>query len=173
MTTKKKNLPRNPITPISSDGYTPIKERAELAGYWVPEAGPLHGKLVEAFQFIQKSGKGRGGTRTVFVFDLAEPCIARVKGAGPGETDQLEARELVGVIASFGLMHLVQYGGCFVKIARGAKKTLGNGNEAWSYDLSFKGTAKPLDVRPPMTVAPTNGSTPAGTDEDVGDELPF
>lgn len=164
----------------SLEGYSEAKERTELAGYWIPDAGPIHGKLIEAFQYIQKSGKGRGQTRVMYVIDLFEPCVCRVKSLGGGglDEDTLEPRSLVGVMGSMGLRHLVQYGGCFVRIERTGKKALGNGNEMWSYRVSFKGKPRVLDVRPPFTVDEPSTNAPNGRgrepgEDDATDELPF
>lgn len=172
----KKQKPSLTEKTSSTDGYQDAPERTELAGYWIPEAGPIEGKLVEAFQYIQKSGKGRGQTRVMYVIDLLHPCVARVKGENGGlDQDQLEPRELCGVMGSVGLRHLVQYGGCFVRIERVGKKTLGNGNEMWAYKVKFKGKPRVLDVRPPFTVdpaTPSNGGRDASED-DAQDQLPF
>lgn len=183
----KKKLFRHSETPqtfnagskaTSLDGYSEAKERTELAGYWIPDAGPIHGKLIEAFQYIQKSGKGRGQTRVMYVIDLLEPCVARVKAQGGLDEDTLEPRSLVGVMSSMGLRHLVQYGGCFVRIERTGKKTLGNGNEMWSYKVAFKGKPRTLDVRPPFVVDEPNSTFSNGRgrepgEDDAQDELPF
>jgi hypothetical protein len=166
----------NPKTSTSSNGYTEVKDRVELAGWWNPEAGPIHGKLVEAYQYIQKSGKGRGGTRTMFVIDLADPCVARVKldGGGLDETT-LQPRELCGVLGSIGLRMLVTLGGCFVRIERQGKRTLGNGNEMWAYKVSYKGKPQTLDVRPPFASTDDNVSRASNgaTENEDADELPF
>lgn len=155
-----------------SDGYTPItEERTDLAGYWAPEHGPIHGKLISAFQFVQKNGKGRGGTRTVFVFDLADPCVALVKVEGGGkELDQLAPRSLCGVISTYGLRHLVSLGGCFIKVSRSAtKRTLGNGNDAWSYEVASKpAKGRTLDIRPPL--ARSVDTQANGTAREPGDD---
>ncbi len=179
----KKSNPKTPTSTehasngvVAFDGYKEVKERVELAGYWIPEAGPIHGKLVDAYQFIQKSGRGKGFTRTMFVIDLADRCTARVKVEGGGvELAELEPRELCGVIGSVGLRQLVTLGGCFVRIQADGKKVLGNGNEMNSYRLSYKGTPKTLEIRPPFASSETNGAREPGddSDENSADALPF
>lgn len=167
-------------TSSGGDGYTEMTERVEVAGFWIPESGPVHGKLVDAYQYIQKSGKGKGNVGTMFVLDLAEPCGARVKAEGGIQVDQLDARELCGVIGSVGLRQLVSLGGCFVRIERQGKKLLGNGNEMWAYKVSYKAPKsgpRKLDVRPPFQAAeppaaPSNGATREPGDLDA-DDLPF
>jgi len=171
----KTNAKKPATQPTTDDGYRELKERTELAGYWNPEAGPIHGKLVEAFQYIQKSGKGRGQTRTMFVFDLADPCVARVRAEGGGlDETTLDRRELCGVMGSIGLRQLVTLGGCFVRVERTGKRTLNNGNEMWAYRVSYKGKASTLDIRPPFQsggeTQAANGAREPGDDQD---ELPF
>lgn len=176
---KKKPVQKNqPST--SSDGYTEMTERIEVAGFWLPDSGPIHGKLVDAYQFIQKSGKGKGNVGTMYVLDLADPCGARVKVEGGGvEVDQLGARELCGVLGSVGLRHLVTLGDCFVRIERTGKKLLGNGKEMWSYKVSYKapkGGPRRLDVREPFQATETPTTAPNGATREPGDdvdELPF
>lgn len=177
----KTQKPKRPAPSTSvakrSDGYAPIvDERTDLDGYWMPERGPLHGKLVSAFQFIQKTGKSRGKTQTVFVFDLADPCVALVKLDGGGkDEDTLAPRSLCGVIMTYGLRALVQYGGCFVKLEREpTKRTLGNGNEMWAYTMAAKPPkGKTLDIRPPLVSGGTsNGASPGREPGDDSDETP-
>lgn len=175
-TTQKKPTTAKPSTSARSDGYTPVvDERTDLDGYWMPEKGPLHGKLISAFQFIQKSGKSRGKTQTVFVFDLAEPCTALVKLDGGGkDEDVLEPRSLCGVIMTYGLRQLVGLGGCFVKLEReSTKRTLGNGNEMWSYAIACKPPkGRTLDIRPPLVSGTSNGASPGREPGDDSDETP-
>lgn len=169
------------VASTRSDGYTQFQEeRTDLDGYWVPERGPIHGKLISAFQFIARNGKSRGKTLTVFVFDIADPCVALVKLDGGGkDEDTLQPRSLVGVISSYGLRHLVMLGGCFVKIERKGKKTLGNGNEAWHYDIAHKPVkGRTLDVRPPLASAGSSNGAPSrepgdDTEEVTAQDLPF
>ena len=172
---KPTHVPRQ-STSARTDGYTPVEdERTDLDGYWIPEAGPLHGKLVSAFQFIQKSGKSRGKTQTVFVFDLADPCVALVKLDGGGkDQDTLAPRSLCGVIMTYGLRQLIGLGGCFVKLEREAtKRTLGNGNEMWAYRIACKPPkGRTLDVRPPLVSGTTSNGVPGREPGDDSDEQP-
>lgn len=184
MTAKTKPKTQTPAARSTSkrdDGYTEfVEERTDLDGYWMPEVGPLHGKLISAFQFIVRNGKSRGKTATVFTFDIAEPCVALVKVDGGGrEQAELPARSLVGVISSYGLRNLQSLGGCFVKLERLGKKTLGNGNDAWHYKIAHKpATGRLLDIRPPLVSgSQSNGAASRepgdDTDETSLADVPF
>lgn len=160
----------------ASSGYKHAVERVEVSGFWDFE-GTIEGKLIDAYQFIQKGGKGKGNVGTVFVIDLLHPIGARVKLDGGGfDHTELEPREKCGVLGSVGLRHLAAYGGCFVKVTRKGKKTLGNGNEMWHFDVEYRGTPTRLDVRPPFQAAEVPATAPNGATREPGDdsdELPF
>lgn len=169
MTTKKPATPKPKANPTDRfDGYESADDDFfRPAGFWLPEAGPLHGKLVGGYQFIQKSGRGKGGTRTVYVFDLADPCIATLPG---GERDQLAVRELCAVFASAGLRTLANLQGCFVRLERKPeKKELDNGNAMWLFDIRYRGKKAPVSIRPPLQA---QDSTPDDFDPNDAD-LPF
>lgn len=131
------------------EGYKRASQRIELSGYWVPEAGAIHGLLVGAFEFKQRSGKGRGQIRIAYAFRLIEPCIARVKVEGGGyEEAELAKGEFCGVYGGPGLSDLMGLYGCKVIAARKPQKKLTkNGNEMWEYDIDYAGTRRPLSVR--------------------------
>jgi hypothetical protein len=163
-------------------GYTKSAGQIALAGYWLPEAGPIHGKLVGAYDFRQKSGRGKGQIRRVYILDIADPCVAQMtvedaKGKRSYQEGMAAPRDLIGVFGSAGLKDLDQPQGSFVYIERQKEqKELDNGNAMWLFDIYWKGTAKPLKVRQATEAeavshedsarANSNGS---GSD----DELPF
>lgn len=130
-------------------GYKRATSRVELAGYWLPEHGPLHGILGGGFEFKQKSGRGKGKLRVTYVLKLLEPCVARVKLEGGGyDTTELKAGEIIGVFGGPGLRDLMQYYTCKVVIERlPQKKSLASGNEMWDYTIDYAGTRRQLPVR--------------------------
>ncbi len=159
------------------EGYSKAQSQVEVAGYWIPEKGPIHGKLVGAYDFRQKSGRGKGQLRRVYIIDLADPCEARImsedgKGKKTFEEDTLKPRELCGIFGSAGLRDLDGLGNAFVHISRQAqKKELENGNTMWLFDVYSKGTPKPLKVREVTRQEDEVHGEAAGETSD--EELPF
>jgi hypothetical protein len=146
-------------------GYQAAEDFVQPAGYWLPEAGPLHGVLVGGYEYKQKNGRARGELRTIYIFKLIDRCTANVKAEGGGlAPDQLDPGELCAVFHSAGLRALSDLAGCAVFVRRNvAKKELPNGNSMWTYDLRFKGVRKPLKVRPAFN-APGNDEPDASTE---------
>lgn len=139
-----------------SDGYESVPdERFELAGFWAPERGPLHGVLLGGFEYVQKSGKSQGELRKVYVFKLIDPCEGTYHTYSPdgrkqGLTDgELAPDDLVGVFDSADLRRLRKLKGAAVKLARNpVKKALDNGNEMWTFDIRAKGRGTTVDFAP-------------------------
>lgn len=156
-------------------------ELFQPAGYWQPEHGPIHGKLVGGYQYKQKSGRGKGQLRTVYLFDLADPCPAsvlgeRVDGKREVTDGELRPREICAVWGSAGLRALNTLQGCFVRLERKKeKKQLDNGNEMWTYKVQFRGLKRPLEIR--EALAGSGGASRGpGDDSDESidpDDLPF
>lgn len=139
----------------STDGYQNAEQRFEVSGFWRPELGPIHGLVVGAYEFVQKTGRGKGQTRRVFVLRLAAPCKARVKleGGGYDEAD-LEKGEFCGVFYSAGLRELNTLLGCLVMASRNAEKKETTRGAMWTFDVRYKGLRKPVVVRPAFESAP-------------------
>lgn len=155
----KKNGTEKPAAPSKTngmpEGYSNASERFEPAGFWLPEAGAIHGGLVGAYEFRQKTGRGKGQVRRVYVLKLVQECAARVKvldGNGkPMGFDEavLKKGELCGVFATPGLRDLENLAGCLVYVQRlpeEQKKETERGL-MWMYDIGYKGTKRPLPVR--------------------------
>ncbi len=166
------------------EGYKKSQSRVEVAGYWLPEKGPIHGKLVGAYDFRQKTGRGKGQIRRVYIVELADPCVARVlsedgKGKKSYDEDTLKARELCGIFGSAGLRDLDDMGNTFIfayplideKTGKQAVKELESGNAMKLFEVVNKGTVKPLVVRQVTKPEDEAHGEAAG---DTGDEeLPF
>lgn len=148
------------------------------AGYWQAEHGPLHGKLIGAYRYKQKSGRGKGQLRTVFLFDLADPCPASVISEGANGTrevtdGELRPREICAVWGSAGLRPLYELQDCFVRLERKPeKKVLDNGNAMWLYRVQWRGTKKTLEIREPLGMGESGGREPGDEPDDL-DDLPF
>lgn len=133
--------------------YKKAEEAVKPDGYWDPKAGPLHGVLVTAFEYIQKSGKSRGKPRVIYIFKLLSPTMATTDNGA--QTAELQRGELCAVFDSTGLRALRELSGCAVALARFPEKTLlKNGNEMWEFDLRYKGERKTLNVRKSFVSAP-------------------
>jgi len=85
----------------------------EIAGFWNPLEGPIHGKLIGAFRF--RNSKRR--ITTVYMVRLTEPCSARCKGERELVDTTVSPGEVVGVFHSGGLNALKNLYGCTVWIA--------------------------------------------------------
>jgi hypothetical protein len=116
----------------ADDGYEPVSDGYEIAGFWAAERGPLHGLLMGGYEYVQKRGKGQGKVTKVYVFKLLEPAEAvyyTYDGSGRRKelTDgTLDAGQLIG------------------------KQTLRSGNAMWQYDIRAKGGGQPIEFRPPV-----------------------
>lgn len=179
-TASKPELKSVPATKAKlPEGYRKIESQQALDGYWLPERGPIHGKVTSAYDYRQKSGKGKGGLRRVYVLELAEPCFASVisedgKGKKSMAETELPARSFVGIFGSAGLRDLDELGGTFVYIVRGGKKLLDNGNEMWIFEIGSKGTPKPIKIRQaPKHEEEDHNEAGAGAGSGSDDELPF
>jgi hypothetical protein len=179
---KKAAATKNESQPV--DRFASYEEASDElfqpAGYWQPELGPIHGKLVGGYQYQQKSGRGKGQLRTVYLFDLADPCPASVVSAGANGrkevTDgELRPREICAVWGSAGLRALNELAGCFVRLERKPdKKVLSNGNEMWAYTIQFRGKKCPLEIREPFASSGPGREPGDDSDERVDpDDLPF
>lgn len=168
-------------------GYAKVTSQVEIENYWMPEKGPIHGKLVSAYDFRQKTGRGKGQIRRCYILDLAGPAYCRVMTEGvkgqkafdedlvtPDLKTDPHVPTLVGVFGSAGLRDLDGLGGCFVFIQREPEqKELESGNAMWLFDISHKGTAKPLKVRQVTRVEEEAHGEAAGASGFDGEELPF
>jgi hypothetical protein len=140
----------------ADDGYEPVSDGYEIAGFWAAERGPLHGLLMGGYEYVQKRGKGQGKVTKVYVFKLLEPAEAvyyTYDGSGRRKelTDgTLDAGQLIGVFGSVGLRALDRLRGARVKLARLGKQTLRSGNAMWQYDIRAKGGGQPIEFRPPV-----------------------
>lgn len=176
-----------PKKPALPEGYRKVESQQALDGYWLPERGHIHGKLTSAFDYRQKSGKGKGGLRRVYVLELAEPCTCTVmaedgKGKKSVEETELPARSFVGVFSSAGLRDLDELGGTFVYIApemdaktgKQAVKALESGNEMKLFSIGSKGAPKPLKIRQaPKHEEEDHSEASGGAGSGSDDELPF
>jgi hypothetical protein len=170
-----------PAKSAAPAGYSKAEDGSfEISGHWIPEKGPIHGKLVGAYDFRKKSD---GKINRVYVLELAEDCIISAPLEGPkgksgygedvakGSMSKDGERETVGVWGSAGLKALDELGGCLVHITQNGKKDLGGGRAMWLYDIFHKGTPKPLKIRSAKSgdkVAPDDHPTQGDPDE-----LPF
>lgn len=147
--------------------YQDADEFLQPDGYWEPEAGPLHGTLESAFEYRQKSGRGQGKLRVMFLFRLLQPCKARVVSEGGGVDYQtLDAGELCAVYDSAGLRALRDLWQCRVLLTRRPKqKPLADGNSMWLFDVKFKGLRQPLPIRNAFEKSDAEG--PEGDIEDA------
>lgn len=134
------------------EGYTKAETFVDPAGYWIPEHGPIHGYLLGAYEYRQKTGKGRGQLRRIYLVKLLDTCTARCKDA-TGKLDEhvLRAGELCAVFGSVGLRELNDLWRCKVYVERLGKKTLPSGNDMWEYDISYEGKRKAVRVRPMLS----------------------
>lgn len=134
------------------EGFQNAEQRFEVSGFWQPALGPVHGVVVGAYEFKQKTGKGKGQKRRVFVLRLAAPTLARVKleGGGFSDGEKLDKGELCGVFYSAGLRELTTCLGCMVLVKRNPeemKKPTERG-DMWTFSIGYKGLRKPVVVRP-------------------------
>ena len=170
-TTKSSNKPAPAAKPAQAAGpagYQNAEEMIQPAGYWLPEKGPLHGVLVAGFEYKQKSGRGRGQLRTIYIFKLLDPTPASVKleGGGLDET-MLEKGDLCAVFHSVGLRSLAELSGCAVYLERKPeKRALQNGNSMWDYVVRYKGERKTLRVRQALTTTDAEDEKPDLDPED-------
>lgn len=154
-------------------------EFVKPAGYWQPALGAIHGKLIGAYQFRQKTGRSKGQLRIVYLFDLAEACPAQImseNGNGKKEvTDgELQAREICAVFGTHGMRVLKNRAGSFIRMVRKPqKRTLPNGNEMWEYDMSAYGPKGRLEIREPLDADKRVDRDTAQGDDDDTDDLPF
>lgn len=165
------------------EGYAKAEAQTQVAGYWLPDKGPIHGKLVGAYDFRQKSGRGKGQIRRVYIIDLADPCVARVtsedgKGKKSFDEDTLKPRELCGIFGSAGLRDLDSLGNTFVFVTpelgedgKQKVKELESGNVMKLFQIFSKGTPKPLKIREYTEKESQTHGEAAG--DDGNDELPF
>lgn len=120
----------------------------EIAGFWNPLEGPIHGRLIGGFRF--RNIKRR--ITTVYMIRLADPCMARCKGERELVDCEVKAGEVVGVFHSGALNSLKDMYGCIVWIK--AKLDL-NGvfitktvpaGEMKLFDVQFKGEKRKLQI---------------------------
>lgn len=162
-------------------GYERVSddELVKPAGYWQPEHGAIHGKLVGAYEYRQKTGRSKGQLRLVYLFDLADPCPATVvseNGSGKREVSdgELKPRELCGVFATHGMRALKNRAGSFVRMSRRPEKQmLPNGNEMWVYDIEARGPKAPLLIREALDTSAERNAGRSDADETDVDDLPF
>lgn len=163
------------------EGYSRSGVMVELPGYWQPEKGPVHGKLIGAYDFRQKSGKGKGQLRRMYVVKLIDPCFARVVVEGPSgkksfDEGTLDKGELCGIFGTAGLRDLDNLGSCNVWADRDLDEK-GKQREKETargfvklFDIRHSGTAKPLKVKQARAPEVHEEAVQAEGDDE---ELPF
>lgn len=147
--------------------YKDADEFVQPEGYWDPEEGPLHGTLESAFEYRQKSGRGKGQLRVIFLFRLLQSCKARVVTEGGADYQTLVTGDLCAVYDSAGLRALRDLWKCRVLITRRPEqKQLDNGNAMWIFDVKFRGQRQPLPVRKAFEKKATSADDYDAPDDD-------
>lgn len=149
----------------------------EIAGYWLPKEGPIHGRLIGGFRF--RNSKRR--MTLVYLIRVKDECIASVKleGGGLGPFT-VSPGEVVAVFHSGGLFRLQNLYGCMVWIQaqlddKGEFKTKAlEQGDMKLYELLYSGNKKklPIETRIEQDM-PEDDESNDYPDTDTDDDIPF
>lgn len=124
------------------EGYRSTK-KPNIEGYWLPEHGPIHGRILGAFEYVNKLKR----MTRVYVLRLAEPCVCTVKADRELVEDRLDKNAVVGVFSTGFLPgYLENCLGAVVWINRLPDKVRTSNGDAWDYDVRADRRGKPIVV---------------------------